>query len=988
MRRAVRLVRPFMGILLFSALFLGANPASAQEQPVKPYVMLLFDTSGSMAWTTCRSGGCSGTSCETYFGEVYGDNSIDCPGNAVSCNTCNGFGCGNGQTDDTRLWKVKKGASSVIASFGEVTFGLARFHQTPIDFSCQPYPDTTNFGVGGWLGASSSAVCNADAMGTGTNQADLLVGFSDGNQNDLLMWMNGCDDYPSKGDCPQTAAPATGCSLCDDCGGGCDHELRASWQTPIAGSLHDLRVNYLPAILAADPKKDCRPYKIILLTDGQDSCAGDPDTEAGNLYTNAGKSIPVHVVGFATPQLKSTLDDIANAGGTGQAIIVDDEVSLALAMATVVSESLLSESCNGIDDDCDGLCDESWPEVAVTDPDCTNLRSAQTCTVGQGICQRTGVYLCSGDGSKAVCSATAGPANPGDICGNGLDDDCDGVIDENCPGDICQVEICDGKDNDCDGLIDEDYLSVPCGSDIGECKKGTTSCVQGKVICNGESGPEQELCDAKDNNCDTVIDQFYQSCFPFASGCDIAQKTCKGICQIGIELCTAGSFGACTGAVGPASESCNGLDDNCNGQVDEGVGNTCTDYTTCAPYHSCAACPLGPDEVCDGNDNDCNGKIDDNPQGTGQACGTNVGECQQGTMQCVGGKLDCVGEVKPTAEICDGKDNDCNSKIDDGVTQGAPCGTDEGECKKGVTQCVAGGYICQGEIGPATEICDGKDNNCDGQIDETAECPAGTQCVGGQCLLPCAKSEFPCPGGFDCINDYCLPNTCSGQKCKSSETCVDGKCVNKCALANCESYETCDANTGVCEDASCYGQGCPAGEVCVDFNCLADPCPAGTCEDFQVCADGNCYETCLNVQCSSGFRCERGACVADDCSGFTCADNHICQIADGKGSCQPDPCRLVSCGKGKVCYLGNCVLDPCPTTACPQGMVCQIGPTGISDCVVENPDALPQTTEILATGAGGLSCTIGDSDAGSDHGILAWLFTILALMTIRRRPRG
>jgi hypothetical protein len=251
---------------------------SAEAQQVKPYVMLLFDTSGSMLWDVCGSGG------DNYqrYARINGDNSSECPGNQVSCGNCNTYGCGNGVADDARLYKVKKGAYNVVSAFGEVTFGLARFHQTPAAFTCDT-PNTSR--AGGWRGAygNNNYACAAtggnDPVGQGDNQADVLVGLAASNPNQILAWMNNCDDYPAAGSCPANLAPSSSCSLCGDCGGGCDLELRGSGNTPLAGSLYDLRVNYYngaSGVIATDPKASCRPYKLIMLTDGQNTAPEIP----------------------------------------------------------------------------------------------------------------------------------------------------------------------------------------------------------------------------------------------------------------------------------------------------------------------------------------------------------------------------------------------------------------------------------------------------------------------------------------------------------------------------------------------------------------------------------------------------------------------------------------------------------------------------------------------------------------------------------------
>ncbi|MFH1130508.1 MAG: vWA domain-containing protein, partial [Pseudomonadota bacterium] len=652
--------RSFAFLVTLSFVFVNLPPAQAQEEQVKPYVMLLFDTSGSMIWNIC----------DDDYSCINGDNSIECPGNQISCGDagclCTTFGCGNGIADDARLYKVKKGAYSVVSAFGEVTFGLSRFEQNPASFTCSG----TSGRVGGWVSAGCSS--GTPLLNPG-NRADVLVEFADGNQNEMLLWMNNCDDWPNAGACPQDNAPTTGCSLCSECGTGCDMELRASGNTPIAGSLKDLRVNFFPTVIANDLKKECRPYRVILLTDGQNNCGGVPKDEAQALFELPDKSIPVHVIGFGRSALKTLLDAIADGGGTGEAIIVEDEISLALAMASIISESILIEKCNNADEDCDDLCDETWPEVGVTNTDCTNQRAAQTCTVGRGECRRTGTYVCKADESGSECSVTAGTPVT-EICWNGLDDDCDGQVDEDCQ--ICspQPEICDGKDNDCDGKIDTaDPNMVPlpasCGPiKIGECKPGTPACTNGQVVCNGFVGPTPEICDNKDNNCDGIIDNFREPCFPFASGCDVVARTCQGVCTLGSKLCTAGTWGACQGALGPTIEVCNGLDDNCDGTVDEGVASICRDYKTCNTYPSCTSCPSPPKEVCNGKDDDCNNAIDDNPIDAGKSCVPPPGTqfCGKGTLVCENGVLVCKGTPGDT-EICNGIDDDCNNKIDDNI---------------------------------------------------------------------------------------------------------------------------------------------------------------------------------------------------------------------------------------------------------------------------------------------------------------------------------
>ncbi|MCX7943488.1 MAG: MopE-related protein [Deltaproteobacteria bacterium] len=154
----------------------------------------------------------------------------------------------------------------------------------------------------------------------------------------------------------------------------------------------------------------------------------------------------------------------------------------------------------------------------------------------------------------------------------------------------------------------------------------------------------------------------------------------------------------------------------------------------------CDAEPLKPTkERCDGKDNDCNGKTDEPFEDIGKVCVIGKGQCESsGVYTCdeKGEGVICNAPlILPSEEICDGRDNNCDGNTDEGFADlGSPCYMGKGECKS------EGSYICapdgKGVVcnaipkEPQKETCDGKDNNCDGLTDEDFD-KLGKECVVG-----------------------------------------------------------------------------------------------------------------------------------------------------------------------------------------------------------------------------------------------------------------
>ena len=418
---------------------------------------------------------------------------------------------------------------------------------------------------------------------------------------------------------------------------------------------------------------------------------------------------------------------------------------------------------------------------------CLDVDPARSCSAGGalGACAG-GTQSCAG-GKWGACSIA--PAAKDDCTVKGDDSNCNGAPNDGCP--------CVNGD------------TQACGpAAVGICKPGTATCAGGVWgACVGAVNKAARDCTSTaDNDCDglpdNTIDVVCKCSGATAQACSAHPgNDGYGPCTAGRQSCviaadkTSSTWGACSGAVGPAAaDSCvKGDDSNCNGTANEGcacvstdaprscaaagvLGNCAQGTQTCSTAGQWGACSIQPasTDSCSvkGDDATCNGKANEGcpcVSGDTQACGpAAVGICKPGTATCTNGVWGaCVGAVnKGTRDCTSSADNDCDGLPDNtidlvctctsGKTQscGAHPGKDgNGPCKAGTQTCVvaadktsSGWGVCGGSVGPAaSDSCvQGNDNNCSGTAND------GCLCINGVTTKKCG---------------YCSDG---------SQTCVDG----------------------------------------------------------------------------------------------------------------------------------------------------------------------------------------------------------------------
>ena len=617
-----------------------------------------------------------------------------------------------------------------------------------------------------------------------------------------------------------------------------------------------------------------------------------------------------------------------------------------------------AETCNGLDDDCDGDVDEGVSSNFYVDNDGDGYGSSSAaaftaCTKPQG-------YSATNDDCNDT-SGTGAAIHPGalEVCDSqGVDEDCDGIANAGCscttPGatqpccsargtQTCEVadgggtslsacsvsptaEVCNGVDDDCDGQTDEmapvsnpDGGTQPidggvalsdgtCAVGLGVCAAtGTTSCASAALVCSATPGtPATETCNGLDDDCDGQVDEGCNCTNGATRACYSGPTGTAGVgaCRAGTQTCVTGNWAGCMGEVLPVTDTCNNTDDDCDGQTDEGFGTS--------------------------------------------SCG--VGACARTVNVCVGGATQTCTPGAPTTEVCNGADDNCNGQTDEGFGT-VSCGV--GACARSLNSCVAGvPQTCVAGT-PATEVCNGADDNCNGQTDEglLIACSADPD---GDRYASSSTTVMLCPDSSRTLYGFCPV----GYVAPASSLGAD------CSPNNGSQYRFASSRADADNDTACTG---PAVFDCVGTTALpgrrfasdcnaTDDCNDGNATLFRLMnsrtdSDGDSYCTgaagldCVGAVALPGRRFE-GACSApDDCNDASAAVFRVASVrvdSDNDAwcvgatqamcigssppapyrivtSCQGDDCRDTNTAAGPTCLLTNHYTTSYHGQTCPQG---------------------------------------------------------------------
>jgi hypothetical protein len=375
-----------------------------------------------------------------------------------------------------------------------------------------------------------------------------------------------------------------------------------------------------------------------------------------------------------------------------------------------------------------------------------------------------------------------------------------------------------------------------------------------------------------------------------------ANKDCNGEATGGNALCI---------DRGPAGKFCGG---DCSATGKCPMGYACQEATDSGGVKGVQCVPEA-DATCA-----CSGRAIQLGLGTTCFDANEFGTCT-GSRRCIVTGLTACDAKKPSVEACDGIDNDCDTLIDE-LQDTIECSKKvtidgaERECK-GKGECVNGSIVNCDAATPVPEICNGLDDDCNGQIDD-AICNDGNPCTADFCNVGGTGCTYepkagPCDDGNPCtINDHCdtATVTCIGG---SQKSCDDG---NVCT------DDFCDTGTGDCLHSN-NTKACDDGDFCTNPDvCANGACQSGAtkdCNDDNPCrkdfacdkATGNCTWKPGNegmacddaTVCTTNTKCSNGQCAG----GQDICELKSCPVPAGKTFCAAPACSLLGEMLGPLC---------------------------------------------------------------------------------------
>ncbi|MFZ5906453.1 MAG: cohesin domain-containing protein [Nitrospirota bacterium] len=422
-----------------------------------------------------------------------------------------------------------------------------------VDDDCDGIPDDeyvpipTTCGIGACAATGESVCVNGqlvDSCMPGTPGTEGPIG--DATCNDAVD--NDCDGFTdgSDTDCGGECIPSA--EVCDGIDNDCDEEIDEDIApVPTSCGLGACAATGELTCVGGQMTDNCTPGtgSAELCNNIDDDCDGQIDEDITPVPTTCGVGACMRAGQAACTEGQWSDDCIPGIPGAETCNLIDDDCNgniddhmpplqttcgtgacRATGQTTCIAGQMVddcipgipvSETCNGLDDDCNGTIDD-------------NIEMTPT-TCGVGACAATGWKTCvSGEMTDSCTPLTAGTEGPfpDNSCADQLDNDCDGATDSEDPDCIQQcipsAEVCDGLDNDCDGVIDNGIAPVPTTCGVGACAAtGQKVCENGQMTdtCTpampgreGQAGTSLDLTcsDQTDNDCDGATDASDPDC--------------------------------------------------------------------------------------------------------------------------------------------------------------------------------------------------------------------------------------------------------------------------------------------------------------------------------------------------------------------------------------------------------------------------------------------------------------------------------------------